>query len=211
MRKVRRVFKRVAGPNLSRDAQKLGSLIERLACENVFLCTENKGLKTAVVTEKKRRKRGKPLLQTIPSDNGSKAQFFSPTKITTAQRLLKEKEEQEEQEILRKEEEKAEKKRKKEEEARQVAQRRQTREANAAAKKQAKADATMERLANKQLQNELKAALPDPKRKAPIRKKVVIIVSDIKSDDEVVVVERLTPRPRRSARMPRRFNDSKIY
>jgi hypothetical protein len=147
----------------------------------------------------------------IPSDNSSKAQFFSPHKITTAQRLLTEKEEQQEQEALRKEEEKAEKKRRKEEEALIVIQRRQKREADTAAKKQAKAEATMERLANKQLQNKLKAAIRDPKKRRPTQKKVVIIVSDIKSDNEVVVAERLTPRPRRSARIPKRFENSKIY
>jgi hypothetical protein len=85
IRKVRRVYKQVAGPNPSRDAQKLGDFIERLASENALLSAQNKGLRAAVVSEKKRRKRGKPLLQLIPSDNGSKAQFFSPHKITTAQ------------------------------------------------------------------------------------------------------------------------------
>jgi hypothetical protein len=147
----------------------------------------------------------------IQCDNGSKAQFFSPHNITTAQRLLTEEEEQQEQEALCKEEEKAEKKRRKEEEALMVVQRRQEREIDSAAKKQAKAKATMERLANKQLQDELKAAIKDPKKRVPTQKKVVSVVSDIESDDEVVVAERLMPRPQRSARIPKRFENSEIY
>ena len=92
-----------------------------------------------------------------------------------------------------------------------VQQRRQTREAKTIKKKKEKADATTQRLATKQLNTKLKLLIQNQKKQTPIKKKVVIVVSDIKSDNKVVVVERLTPRPRRQAGRPRRFINSEIY
>jgi hypothetical protein len=62
MRQVRQVYKRVIGPAPSRDAQKLGDFIERMATKLTLITTENRGLRAAVISEKKRHKRGKPLL-----------------------------------------------------------------------------------------------------------------------------------------------------
>ena len=53
--------------------------------------------------------------------------------------------------------------------------------------------------------------IQNQKKQTPVKKKVVIVVSDIELDNEVVVAERLTPRPRRQAGRPIRFINSKIY
>jgi hypothetical protein len=54
-------------------------------------------------------------------------------------------------------------------------------------------------------------AISKLKKRSQAKKKVTIIVSNIESDDEVVVAERLTPRPRRNAELPGRFKNSEMY
>ena len=47
-------MKHVSGIKLSRDAAKLGDLVEKMAAENSILQARIKGLQNAVVIEKKR-------------------------------------------------------------------------------------------------------------------------------------------------------------
>jgi len=54
-------------------------------------------------------------------------------------------------------------------------------------------------------------ATPKPKRVTKAKKQVTIVLSDLESDDEVVVAERLTPRPKRNTKPPKRFNQSEMY
>ncbi len=60
--------------------RKITNTMEKLAAENV-------GLRHTVFTEKSKRKRGKPLFDTL-RDKDSKAIFFSPAKITQAREAL---------------------------------------------------------------------------------------------------------------------------
>ena len=63
--------------------QKLSNTLINITTENTLLKVENKGFKTALYNEKKRRKRGKHLFQFRAKDGGS-ATFFSPAKIQAA-------------------------------------------------------------------------------------------------------------------------------
>ena len=73
IRQVRRLVKHVSGIEPSRDAAKLGDLVEKMAAENSILQARIKGLQNAVVIEKKRRKRGKPCIKNIRTINEGKA------------------------------------------------------------------------------------------------------------------------------------------
>ena len=55
-----------------------------LSIENMLLKQQNNGLKQSLVNEKKRRKRGKPLLLDFPTEENGGAMFFSPTKVQHA-------------------------------------------------------------------------------------------------------------------------------
>ena len=68
-------MKHISGIKLLRDAAKLGNLVEKIAAKNSILQARIKGLKNAVVIEKKRRKRGKPCIKNICTINEGKAIF----------------------------------------------------------------------------------------------------------------------------------------
>ena len=55
-----------------------------LSIENMLLKQQNNGLKQSLVNKRKRRKRGKPLLLDVPTENNDGAMFFSPTKVQHA-------------------------------------------------------------------------------------------------------------------------------
>ena len=75
IRQVRRLVKHVSGVEPSRDAVKLGNLVEKIAAKNSILQAQIKGLQNAVIIEKKRRKRGKLCIKNIRTINEGKATF----------------------------------------------------------------------------------------------------------------------------------------
>ena len=126
---------------------------------------ENKRLVNAIVQEKKRRKRGKPLgmPEICPPEFKGRAQVFTPSKIGLARARLDELEEIKRQELICKEAAKAQKKviqiEKKfaiEERKREAAERKAKRAEEAALKKQLQEVQKLQRLAEKQAQQQAK-------------------------------------------------------
>ena len=68
-------MKHISGVKPSRDAVKLGDLVEKMAAEISILQARIKGLQNAVVIEKKRRKRGKLCIKNICTINKGKVTF----------------------------------------------------------------------------------------------------------------------------------------
>ena len=99
---------------------------EKLAIRNNILEHEIIGLRTALVDEKKRRKRGKPM-GLWDKDEPGQAIFFSPAKIAAVRARQGELEAQKEQEKLKKELERQNKAVEKERKAQEVQERRETR------------------------------------------------------------------------------------
>lgn len=81
--------------NLNVNSQeKIAKTITKLQNTMVSLCTklaiikaENNGLRLEVTTEKRRRKRGKPLIAKSRNESNGNAMFFSPKKIQEARDL----------------------------------------------------------------------------------------------------------------------------
>ena len=68
----------------NKKIQKLSNTMYALSLENILLKQQNNGLKQSLINEKKRRKRGKPLLLDFPTENDGGVIFFSPTKVQRA-------------------------------------------------------------------------------------------------------------------------------
>ena len=129
----------------------------------------------------------------------------------TAKQILEKQKTLKEQKISRKRDKKFQKQLRKKEDARMVIQRREKWEANIKQKKHEKAETTAQRLANKQLKDELKLATSNQKKTSRAKKQVTIMVSDLDSEDEIVIAERLTPRSRRTTKVPGRFKQFELY
>jgi membrane protein involved in colicin uptake len=65
---------------------------EKLAAENKILPKENEGLKGAIFEEKRKRKRGKPLIFHDEGEAQGQALFFSPAKVARARERAHERE-----------------------------------------------------------------------------------------------------------------------
>ena len=66
--------------------------MEKIVAKNSILQARIKGLKNAVIIEKKRRKRGKPCIKNICTINKGKATFWSPTKLETIKQAIRDEE-----------------------------------------------------------------------------------------------------------------------
>jgi hypothetical protein len=67
-----------------KKADKLMNTALGLATQLTLQTTINKGLEQALLNEKKRRKRGKNVLEEIRAEDSHAANFYSPTKIQYA-------------------------------------------------------------------------------------------------------------------------------
>ena len=148
-------MKHVSGIEPSRDAAKLGNLVEKMAAENSILQARIKGLQNAVVIEKKRRKRGKLCIKNIRTINEGKATFWSPTKLETTKQVIRDEEATKQRIALEKAQAKIQKQKEKNNNKKAVKQRRQNREESVRQKKQAKEDKTAQCLASLQLKKDL--------------------------------------------------------
>jgi hypothetical protein len=192
---------------VSRNAAKLGDLVEKMAAENSILQARIKGLENAVVIEKKRRRRGKPCIKDIRTITEGKAAFWSPKKLATTKQAIIDKETSKQQEAIEKAQAKVAKAQEKENQEKAVLQRRQDREKLQRQKQRDKEEATHARLASLQLKKDLQYAIqatPKQGRGSPSKKKVVI---NVESDYEEEVVETLKLRARRKANAPRWLDD----
>ena len=93
-----KVFK-AENPGISTGINLIIQATEKLVIEKEILEHENKGVREALIKEKKRRKRDKAM-KLFPKNEARQAMFFSPSKIATARTRQKELEAQKEQNRL---------------------------------------------------------------------------------------------------------------
>jgi hypothetical protein len=96
-RALRRTFKRLRKEGYVHDeAAVLLRAGERLATDNELLRHENKGLRNAIIHEKRKRKRGKGM-KLVDGEKENQALFFSPGRVAQARQMQAESEEAEQQ------------------------------------------------------------------------------------------------------------------
>ncbi len=146
---------------------------EKLAIRAEILEHENIGLRAALVEEKKRRKRGKPM-GLFTKDEPGLAMFFSPAKIAAVRARRDELEAQKEQEKLEKEQERRNKAAEKEKKVQEAQERRETRLRIQAEKQQQKEREKEARTIQKQLNEQLrieKQLQKDEKKQVTVARK----------------------------------------
>ncbi|KAI9035399.1 uncharacterized protein KD926_003539 [Aspergillus affinis] len=215
-RKIERLLKYAVTDLYDQKAKKLNSTMHALSTENIILKLRCQGLEAALFQEKKKRKRGKPLLFELQAPEDGYAVFYSPNKIQQACDLQAEKDEavqlakaSKEEERLRKQREKQDKRLLIQERKRIRASNREIRLREAEVKKQKKQDNQLAKQADIQIQNDFNLAQKG-KNKVPATPKAK------KSDDRVTidpeVVDEAPPalnRRGRQIRLPQRFHDLK--
>lgn len=177
---------------------------EKLAVQAEILRHENEGLRTALIEEKKRRKRGKPM-GLFAKDEPGQAMFFSPAKIAAVRAHQDELEAQKEQQRLEKEQERQRKAAEREQKAREVQERKETRQRIRAEKLQQKEQEKEARAMQKQLNEQHrieKEAQRDQKQQGTTAKK--------RKQEDPPQVEAKRPKTRvlssgRSTVLPTRF------
>ncbi|KAI9037196.1 uncharacterized protein KD926_000769 [Aspergillus affinis] len=164
-RKIERLLKHAVVDLYDQKAKKLSSTMHCLSTENVLLKLRCQGLEEALLQEKKKRQRGKPLLSELRAPEDGYAVFYSPKKIQQARDLQAERDEaiqlakaSKEEEKLRKQQEKQDQRLLIEERKRIRALNRETRVREAEAKKQKKRDDQLAKQADIQLQNDINIA-----------------------------------------------------
>jgi hypothetical protein len=128
VRGVRRAVKAVGREHKVLDPKisKLIKATERLVIRNEILEHNNKNLNQALCTEKKRRKRGKPM-GLVDKDNPGEAQFFSPSKVASARQRALEIDQEKEQQQAEAAQRRLEKQIQREEKARELKERKEER------------------------------------------------------------------------------------
>jgi hypothetical protein len=128
VRAVRRTIRAIAKEKgyHSRPVELIMKASEKLALKNEILEHQNKSLHEALIGEKKRRTRSKPM-GLIDKDNPGRAQFFSPSKVEAARQRAQEIEGQKEQEKPEAAERRRRKALERKEKAREVQERKETR------------------------------------------------------------------------------------
>nr|POE44883.1 hypothetical protein CFP56_78935 [Quercus suber] len=90
-RKIRSLLKEVVTEVVDEQEQqkvhKLNNAILTITTQNALLKAQNQGFKSALIIEKKRRKRGRGLFEELRAVDSQGATFFSPTKIQQAKDL----------------------------------------------------------------------------------------------------------------------------
>ena len=159
VRAVRRTVKAIVREEniATTNVNSLIRAAEKLSVENDILRHENQGLRGALIGEKNRRKRGKPM-GLVDNDRPGQAQFFSPTKVALVRARAAEIEAQKEADRLRAQEEKARKQIEREEKARELQERKEIRAREREAKKKAKEEELQKKLAARQLREEARAS-----------------------------------------------------
>jgi hypothetical protein len=179
---------------------------EKLAIRNEILEHEVKGLRTALVNEKKRRKRGKPA-GLLDQGRPGAAQFFSPAKVTAVRNRMHELEEQKQREKAEAEERRqnraAEKERKAQEALERREERRKAQEEKRQQKEREKEERLVQQRVNKQIRQEKKLRKDQKKaeKKPQKRKREDAIVESSKRQKSVV------GRNGRQITLPVRFQD----
>lgn len=156
VRGIRRAVKalRAETTNMAAEMDLIIRASEKLAIRVELLEYKNIGLRTALVDEKKRRKKGKPMGLFI-KDKPGQAMFFSPAKIAAVRARQEELEAQKEQEKLEKEVERQNRAAEKERKAQETQKRRETKKRIRAEKQDQKQREKEARTTQKQLNQQL--------------------------------------------------------
>ena len=211
-KRIEKLLQNVVSNIYDKKAQKLSNTMHALSIENMLLKQQNNSLKQSLVNEKKRRKRSKPLLLDVPTENDGGAMFFSPTKVQHARDQQAQKDANAIAERHQKEVDKVRKEAEKLERAQKVKERKATR-ANMkelklrklAEKRQQKDDAIQAKQASQQLHSELTIRAKKVQKPMQAQNK-----SNPRGDIDLVVVEdREPPLPvnthGRQIRLPKRY------
>jgi hypothetical protein len=83
-RKIERLLRQVVEDVYDSRSRQLSQTIHTIATQKQLLQHENEKLREALINEKKRRTRGKPLLLEAPQEYNGGAVFWSPTKVQEA-------------------------------------------------------------------------------------------------------------------------------
>jgi hypothetical protein len=212
-RKINQVVKEAVGDVLGYKGRQVLKHCHQLQAENALLKAQITGLQEAVRVEKRRKKPRKALFTELRGDEGNKAIFFSPAKISAARELQAQKSKEEEDKQAQKEQNKLRREQRKKEQAelKRVAaavrlEKKEKAALEKAQKKAEKEEAIIQCLASLQLSNEQKAAAKD-QRKKPHKAQHQTIVDDegIEVIERPVVLEpeRRTSRVGRQLRRPR--------
>jgi hypothetical protein len=102
-------------------------MVQKLAVANELLTYENQGLREAITVEKKKRKRGKPLMSILREGDVGTGMFFSPKKIQKARDLHAQSEAEKAREKVEKEAKKLQKEKEKVEKRRLLEERKEIR------------------------------------------------------------------------------------
>ncbi|KAF1363673.1 hypothetical protein EJ07DRAFT_173574 [Lizonia empirigonia] len=86
----------------NKEAQKLSQTIHTIAVQKTLLQHENKRLRGALINEKKRCQRGKPLLLEAPDDHQVGIHVWSPSKVRQARNRQETKDLEQQQQIHQK-------------------------------------------------------------------------------------------------------------
>ncbi|ERF69732.1 hypothetical protein EPUS_09310 [Endocarpon pusillum Z07020] len=195
-----------ASPSLQK-AIILERAVLRLAAKFEIQSHENRGLRAAIVQEKKRRRRGKRL-NLLGKEATSEAQFFSPTKVITARAYQESKEaaeaEEKRQKAVRKEEAALKRQQLQAEKQEAVLQRQLRQEARQEAKAAEKVQKAAEREEKRRQkeQDKQQKALAAQKRKKEqeLRKNVAVAVKTAaESKSRVRRVSIGPPKPRKTS------------
>jgi hypothetical protein len=208
VRAVRRTIRAIAKEEgyLSRPVELAIKASEKLVIENDILQHQNKMLHEALIGEKKRRTRSKPM-GLIDKDNPGRAQFFSPSKVQAARQRAREIEAEKEQEMAEAAERRRIKQLEREEKAREAQERKEMRIRKRAEKRlqkeQEKEDRQAARLAKQRLkENQQKQKRRDRALEAELEHS--------EEDRDVVSPKEQETRSSRSGRainLPVRFRD----
>jgi hypothetical protein len=212
------LLRKVVSDVYHQDTKILSSTMHHLSTENIILKLRCQGLEEALVNEKKRHQRGKPLLLQLQDAESGNAVFYSPRKIQQARDLQREKEEaiqaaktSKEEAKLRRQQEKEEKKRIIEEKRQIQASNKQLRlqqaEEKERQKEAVKEEARIVKEAESQLQNDIRTT-KNGKKKQSIPSTPQNKPDIIAQTAEVVEEASTTINHRgRQIRLPHRFRD----
>jgi hypothetical protein len=177
-RKIDRLIRAAVADSGSPEAKKLSRTVHSISVKKQLLQHENEGLQVALNNEKRRRKRGKPLLDKQATEDFGGAVFWSPSRIQRARDQRRQKEAQAEQLLLQKAEKTEAQRASRLLKARLLKEKRVARAEARAARAKQKADEAAERAqkqqarrAQQQLQNGIKLAKKGSKKASELPKK----------------------------------------
>lgn len=216
-KRIEKLLQAVVSNINDKKAQQLSNSMHALSTENMLLKMQNDGLKKRLINEKKRRKRGKPLMLDFPTQNEGGAIFYSPNKVQQARDRQDQKAANAEAERRQKEVDKACKEAEKAEKARLVEERKAARAYTKELKlhkqeekRRQKDEEIQVKQANQQLQKKLVMKSRKVQKPAEPQKKC-----DNRGNKDVVVVEDEEPPPSlnargRQIRLPERFRPTML-